>query len=258
MWLLIGMSVLLCENAGSDNTVRVVKVKENGTASLPCGTSTPTCPVTWSRDKGKEKILSLLDDKDQDIKYINDTRRRYGTAADFNLTITRVSRSDSGIYYCNGNPVQLQVMTKTEADLGQETTKAGILKKPGTAAGTASEKGEGRGDKMKRQQTKTENQNKDDKHRKGGQGQGSGQNDRRKESQRTQKSAGSLTVVTTAATTTSTEGTQGEGKDKTTGSSSVQTGWKVLGMFLATLPFITATAAAVWAHGVGSAVGISQ
>ncbi|KAG9328496.1 hypothetical protein JZ751_013530 [Albula glossodonta] len=42
------------------------------------------------------------------------------------------------------------------------------------------------------------------------------------------------------------------------GSSSVQTGWKVLGMFLATLPFITATAAAVWAHSGGSAVGISQ
>ncbi|KAG9328498.1 hypothetical protein JZ751_013532 [Albula glossodonta] len=42
------------------------------------------------------------------------------------------------------------------------------------------------------------------------------------------------------------------------GSSSVQTGWKVLGMFLATLPFITATAAAVWAHSGGGAVGISQ
>ncbi|KAG9333690.1 hypothetical protein JZ751_010680, partial [Albula glossodonta] len=41
------------------------------------------------------------------------------------------------------------------------------------------------------------------------------------------------------------------------GSSSVQTGWKVLGMFLATLPFITATAAAVWARSGGGAMGIS-
>ncbi|KAG9333689.1 hypothetical protein JZ751_010679 [Albula glossodonta] len=87
MWLLIGMCVLLCETAGSDNT------------------------VTWSRDTAgqKQKILSVLDGRDQEIKYIIDTGKRYGAAADCSLTITGVSRSDSGIYDCNGIPVQLQV-----------------------------------------------------------------------------------------------------------------------------------------------------
>ncbi|KAG9328924.1 hypothetical protein JZ751_009237, partial [Albula glossodonta] len=113
MWLLIGMCVLLCETAGSDKTVPLIEVKEKTVASLPCGTSPPVLNVTWSRDTSgqKQKILSLLHGRDQEIKHINDTGKRYGAAADCSLTITRVSRSDSGIYYCNGIPVQLQVIT---------------------------------------------------------------------------------------------------------------------------------------------------
>ncbi|KAG9328497.1 hypothetical protein JZ751_013531 [Albula glossodonta] len=213
MWLLIGMCVLLCETAGSDNT-------ENGTASLPCGTSTPTRPVIWSRNKGKEKILSLLDGKDQETKYIIDTGRRYGAAADCSLTITGVSHSDSGIYDCNGIPVQLQVITG-----GQ---------------------GQGRG-QNDRQTAKDGDQDESDEDHKQGGGSSAKQD---ADDDDDDGDPSSLTVVTTAATTTSTEGTQG--------SSSVQTVWIFLGTGLAALPFITATAAAVWAHSGGGAMGISQ
>ncbi|KAI1902349.1 hypothetical protein AGOR_G00043850 [Albula goreensis] len=196
---LVGLCLLLSETVRTDHTVPVIEVKENGTASLPCGTSTPTRPVTWSRDtEGKQKILSLLDGRDHEIKYITDTGRRYGTAADFSLMITGVSRSDSGIYYCNGIPVQLQVITETAKDGDQEESEDDY-EQEGSSSGEqdiAMDYGES---PMKNQKD-----------------------------------------------------------DNDGGSSSVQTGWKVLGMFLATLPFITATAAAVWAHSGGGAVGISQ
>ncbi|XP_046875168.1 peptidyl-prolyl cis-trans isomerase G-like isoform X2 [Hypomesus transpacificus] len=96
------VSVLIGKNY-AEMTCQTVQQKD--TATLSCGHSEGD--VTWSRDQdgGRVDILTVRKGQDSEDKHIHDPGKRFSSVADKSLTILRVISSDSGVYYCNGEPV---------------------------------------------------------------------------------------------------------------------------------------------------------
>lgn len=96
------MSVFICR-VYAEMTCQTVQEKTHAQLSCEYGVQGD---VTWSRDQdGKRvKILTLRKGQDKEEKHIADPGKRYNSGADRSLII-RVTSSDSGIYYCNDDPV---------------------------------------------------------------------------------------------------------------------------------------------------------
>ena len=111
-------------------------VQQKDTATLSCGHSEGD--VRWSRDKdgGRVNILTVRKGQDSEDKHIHDPGKHFSSVADKSLNILRVISSDSGVYYCNGEPVVNLTVTPGESlrasrQCGRDT--------PGTCSVVASE-----------------------------------------------------------------------------------------------------------------------
>ncbi|XP_046875198.1 uncharacterized protein LOC124467108 isoform X2 [Hypomesus transpacificus] len=114
------VSVLICKNY-AEMTCQTVQQKD--TATLSCGHFEGD--VRWSRDQdgGRVDILTVRKGQDSEDKHIHDPGKRFSSVADKSLTILRVISSDSGVYYCNGEPVvNLTVTPETVLEEDQKRT----------------------------------------------------------------------------------------------------------------------------------------
>ncbi|XP_046875172.1 cylicin-1-like isoform X6 [Hypomesus transpacificus] len=113
------VSVLIGKNY-AEMTCQTVQQKD--TATLSCGHSEGD--VTWSRDQdgGRVDILTVRKGQDSEDKHIHDPGKRFSSVADKSLTILRVISSDSGVYYCNGEPV-VNLTVTPDVTMTPHTTK---------------------------------------------------------------------------------------------------------------------------------------
>ncbi|XP_062343146.1 uncharacterized protein LOC134040960 [Osmerus eperlanus] len=98
-------------------------VQQKNTATLSCGHSEGN--VTWSRDQngGRVDILTVRKGQDSEDKHISDPGKRFSSGADKSLKMFKVISSDSGVYYCNGEPVvNLTVTSETVPEEHQKRT----------------------------------------------------------------------------------------------------------------------------------------
>ncbi|KAL6100261.1 uncharacterized protein ACO6RY_01907 [Pungitius sinensis] len=101
----VGLSafMLFCHVAAE-----VIIVEEKAWASLPC--PHPVRGGIWSRVVDGKEVNILTAGGDGDIKHMKDPHKRYSLHADKSLYIIRVTTSDSGRYFCNGEAVELMVI----------------------------------------------------------------------------------------------------------------------------------------------------
>ncbi|XP_067467931.1 glycogen [starch] synthase-like [Thunnus thynnus] len=94
-------SCLLALVLGCNVTAEIIHqiVKEEQQVSLRCSHSVEG-KVTWSREINGNTVDILIVDGDGEQRF-NDPNKRYSSAADKSLFISRVAVSDSGKYLCN-------------------------------------------------------------------------------------------------------------------------------------------------------------
>ncbi|KAG9281416.1 mucin-22-like isoform X1 [Astyanax mexicanus] len=85
-----------------------VKGIEGNIAVLRCGKLSKGS-VTWSREINGQKVDILNNNNGQVTQYSAGSDERYSSGGNPWLIIRRVSQSDAGRYYCNGETVELTV-----------------------------------------------------------------------------------------------------------------------------------------------------
>ncbi|XP_034560083.1 cell wall integrity and stress response component 4-like [Notolabrus celidotus] len=83
--------------------------------------------VTWSRERGGNKVDILTTDGDKDIKHIHDPYRYYSSLADKSLQIVKMKISDSGRYFCNNEAAVDLIPSGTHIYDAQEMTHITLL-----------------------------------------------------------------------------------------------------------------------------------
>ncbi|XP_034561285.1 uncharacterized protein LOC117828353 [Notolabrus celidotus] len=108
-----------------------VVVQEKDPVLLKCPRSVEG-KVTWSRERGGNKVDILTTDGDQDIKHIHDPHKHYSSLADKSLVIFKMKISDSGRYFCNNEAaVDLTVLPSgTHIYETQETLEVTLICPP--------------------------------------------------------------------------------------------------------------------------------
>uniref|UniRef100_A0A3B1IGV5 Immunoglobulin domain-containing protein n=1 Tax=Astyanax mexicanus TaxID=7994 RepID=A0A3B1IGV5_ASTMX len=101
LWVL-----LLCGRVLLVSKVLNVSRIEGNIAVLPCGKLSKGS-VTWSREINRQKVDILNNNNGQVTRYSAGSDRRYSSGGNLWLNIFRVSQSDAGRYYCNGETVEL-------------------------------------------------------------------------------------------------------------------------------------------------------
>ncbi|XP_042291818.1 transcription initiation factor TFIID subunit 12-like isoform X7 [Thunnus maccoyii] len=104
-------SCLLALVLGCNVTAEIIHqiVKEEQQVSLRCSHSVEG-KVTWSREINGNTVDIFIVDGDRDQRF-NDPHKRYSSAVDKSLHISRVAVSDSGKYLCNNeSAVELTVI----------------------------------------------------------------------------------------------------------------------------------------------------
>ncbi|KAG9281412.1 cell wall protein DAN4-like isoform X3 [Astyanax mexicanus] len=104
LWVL-----LLCGRVLLASKVLNVKGREGNVVILRCGKLSKG-NVIWSREINGQKVDILNNNNGQVTRYSAGSDRRYGSGGNLWLNIFRVSQSDAGRYYCNGETVELTVI----------------------------------------------------------------------------------------------------------------------------------------------------
>uniref|UniRef100_A0A3B1J1M6 Ig-like domain-containing protein n=1 Tax=Astyanax mexicanus TaxID=7994 RepID=A0A3B1J1M6_ASTMX len=86
-----------------------VKGREGNVVILPCGKLSKG-NVTWSREINGQKVDILNNNNGQVTRYSAGSDGRYSSGGNLWLNIFRVSQSDAGRYYCNGETVELTLI----------------------------------------------------------------------------------------------------------------------------------------------------
>uniref|UniRef100_A0A8B9HYD1 Ig-like domain-containing protein n=1 Tax=Astyanax mexicanus TaxID=7994 RepID=A0A8B9HYD1_ASTMX len=103
IWMIISV-----EGSGDLFKVLHVTVIEGNLAILRCGKLSKGS-VTWSREINGQKVDILNNNNGQVTRYSAGSDERYSSGGNPWLIIRRVSQSDAGRYYCNGETVELTV-----------------------------------------------------------------------------------------------------------------------------------------------------